>query len=79
MSEDDFDLRPTRDHWPIPKSKGGTQTVICCGQCNALKSNMTRQEWDAFMTANPRWWLHNRKERRAALRVIREAALPVPA
>lgn len=47
---------PTRDH-VVPRSRGGTETVWCCHQCNQLKADMMPWDWAQFMKANPNWWL----------------------
>lgn len=49
-------LAATMDH-VIPKSRGGTKTVLACRQCNSLKRDMMPDEWEAFMSDNPTWWL----------------------
>lgn len=49
-------LALTRDHYPVPKSQGGTRTVPACYQCNHLKGDMSPEAWDAWMAANPQWW-----------------------
>jgi hypothetical protein len=56
IGEEAFWLNPTRDHHPIPKSKGGHETVICCRLCNNVKGDRTVQEWQDFMMDNPNWW-----------------------
>lgn len=40
-------LKPTRDH-VMPKSKGydlNGNKIVCCSECNGLKSNRTLVEW----------------------------------
>ncbi|MHB8272701.1 HNH endonuclease [Bradyrhizobium sp.] len=67
-----FHLEPTRDH-VIPQSKGGRKTIICCRLCNSIKADMLPSQWEAYMAANPGWWLLTRAERRARARAPREA------
>ena len=38
----------TKDH-VIPKSKGGTRTVECCGKCNHTKADLSVEEFRAVM------------------------------
>lgn len=64
-------LIPTRDH-VIPRCRGGTELVICCITCNTIKADMLPDQWRAYMTANPDWWLLTRAERRARARANRE-------
>lgn len=49
-------LAPTRDH-VVPRSRGGTRKIVCCSRCNHVKRNLMPDEWEAFMAANPGWWL----------------------
>lgn len=56
-------LHPTRDH-VLPRSRGGTRTVICCATCNGIKGDMLPDAWERFMAANPRWWKMSRLELR---------------
>ena len=49
-------LAPTRDHYPVPRSRGGARTVICCRDCNGVKGDMGAAEWAGFRATNPRWW-----------------------
>ena len=49
-------LGETRDHLH-PKSRGGTDTVPCCRQCNRMKADMSLAAWKIFMTNNPNWWV----------------------
>lgn len=49
-------LAPTRDHFPIPRSRGGARTVIACRTCNEIKADMGAAEWTGFMAVNPNWW-----------------------
>lgn len=78
MDRHDELLRPTRDHHPIPRSRGGTETILACYKCNHTKGDMSAEEWDAFMLANPNWFvvtgIIGRRERasRPAHRVIRK-------
>jgi len=69
MSVDHVDICPTRDHHPVPRSKGGTRTLVCCRVCNMVKADRTAAEWEEFMADNPGWWLDGaRKQRRAEAR-----------
>lgn len=45
-------LKPTRDH-VIPKSRGGTKTVICCLSCNNLKGDMPPAIWALMLERFP--------------------------
>lgn len=47
---------PSEDH-VHPKSRGGQFKIWCCSSCNNVKGNMLPAEWEAFMAANPQWWL----------------------
>lgn len=49
-------LMPTRDHYPIPKSRGGRRTIICCLTCNHLKADMAADAWEAFIVENRGGW-----------------------
>lgn len=60
MGDDDIGLQPTRDHYPIPKSRGGTRTIICCYDCNSIKADMSAAEWLGFRAVNPEWWKQKR-------------------
>lgn len=51
---------PTRDHYPIPKSRGGKLTIICCYTCNHLKGDMAADKWEAFMAENKSGWFVDR-------------------
>lgn len=73
MDRADFDLTPTRDHYPIPKSKGGARTVIACQRCNNVKGDMLAPEWEAYMLANPDWFIVTDRDRRARRAANREA------
>lgn len=53
------DLHPTKDH-VIPASRGGTETVMCCYQCNQMKADAMPDEWTAFMRENAMWWLRGK-------------------
>jgi 5-methylcytosine-specific restriction endonuclease McrA len=64
MDQADFHLRATRDHHPIPRSKGGARTIIACSLCNNRKGDMTAPEWEAYMAAHPEWWKLTNRERR---------------
>lgn len=64
MNSKDFHLRPTWDH-VIPVSRGGRAKIVCCNKCNGIKGNMLPDQWEAYMEANPGWWLLSRAERRA--------------
>jgi hypothetical protein len=48
----------TRDHL-IPLSKGGKKPewVIACNKCNQLRSNLSLDDWLAFIARYPKWWL----------------------
>jgi hypothetical protein len=48
-------LRPTRDH-VIPQSLGGKIKVWCCYVCNAVKRNMTPDQWAFYRDEHPEWW-----------------------
>lgn len=50
------DLRPTRDHYPVPRSAGGRVIVWCCWVCNAVKRDMTAEQWDRYRAQHPEWW-----------------------
>jgi hypothetical protein len=54
---------PTRDHYPIPKSKGGQRTIICCYTCNHLKGDMDATEWEAYMIENKGGWFAERSSK----------------
>lgn len=73
MDADDFHLKPTRDHHPIPRSRGGTKTIICCLLCNNRKGSMTEAEWNAYVVENPGWWLITKRERKQRRAANREA------
>jgi hypothetical protein len=73
MNLHDFHLRPTWDH-VVPRSRGGRERIVCCHKCNGIKGDMMPDEWRAYMTANPSWWLLTRAERRARNRDTREGA-----
>jgi hypothetical protein len=53
-------LMPTRDHYPIPKSKGGRRTIISCYTCNHLKGDKDAAEWEAYMIENKGGWFVER-------------------
>lgn len=74
MDHDDRHLQPTRDHYPVPYSKGGRRVVICCYVCNNQKSDMTAAEWHAYMDATPAWWLLNKRERKQRRAASKEVA-----
>ena len=48
-------LRPTRDHW-VPKSAGGQRCVWACLACNAVRGDMTVDQWNRFRSQTPSWW-----------------------
>jgi hypothetical protein len=50
-------LAPTRDHHPVPRSRGGTRVLICCITCNNIKGDMGAAEWLGYRAAHPEWWL----------------------
>lgn len=56
MNVHDPAVIPTRDH-VLPRSRGGRVTVPACWTCNNIKGDMTPQQWEAFMQANPQWWI----------------------
>lgn len=64
MDQDDRHLQPTRDHHPVPRSKGGRRTIICCMVCNNRKGDMTAAEWQAYMNATPEWWKLTKRDRK---------------
>lgn len=68
MDASERDLSPTRDHHPVPRSKGGRRTITCCAKCNGLKGDMSADEWALYMAANPGWWTLTRRERQARKR-----------
>lgn len=72
MDFGDFWLIPTSDHYPVPKSKGGLKTIMCCWLCNNIKGNMTAAEWHDYMREVPEWWLLSRGDRRAKRQEKRE-------
>lgn len=45
-------LRPTIDH-VVPKSRGGTKTVVCCLSCNNLKGDMPPAIWALMLEKFP--------------------------
>lgn len=47
------ELASTQDH-VLPRSRGGTVTVPCCGPCNSSKRNRTPEEWIALLLEKPR-------------------------
>ena len=55
------ELRPTHDHYPIPRSQGGRVTVIACYTCNNIKGNLSADQWHAYMDAHPEWWLRRNR------------------
>jgi hypothetical protein len=63
-----FWLNPTRDHHPIPKSKGGQVTIIVCRLCNNVKGDRTADEWEEFMKENPSWWTIDAADARRRMR-----------
>ena len=69
-------LEPTRDHHPIPRSRGGTKTIICCYTCNNIKGDMSAPDWDAFMQSNPEWWAMAKSVRRKRVRGVRVIRQP---
>lgn len=68
MDIGDPHLMPTRDHHPVPRSRKGTRTIICCALCNNRKGDMMPDEWNAYMLANPGWWLLTKRERQSRTR-----------
>lgn len=81
MDKDNPDLSPTRDHYPIPKCKGGTRTLIACNRCNVVKGDLSADAWQTFMLHNPTWWqmtLGELRPIRYEHRVEREAARRSP-
>jgi hypothetical protein len=73
MDQGNVHMMPTRDH-TIPRCKGGHRSpkVICCRICNNLKGDMLPAEWDAYMAANPGWWLLTKAQRRAINALARD-------
>jgi hypothetical protein len=72
MDMGDVNLCPTRDHYPVPRARGGRRTLIACSRCNVVKMDMSAPEWQAFMHQNPEWWnltLREINERRREVRV----------
>lgn len=49
-------LAATRDHAPIPKSKGGSAWVWACWRCNTMKGDVDYDVWLQFMADHPGWW-----------------------
>lgn len=80
MTRGNASLVATVDH-VVPRNKGGgnsrENTVLACRRCNGIKSDMMPEEWAAFMTAHPKWWL-TRAERRKTRRKIVESPPAVP-
>lgn len=74
MDVEDYHLQPTRDHHPVPRSRGGSRIIICCMLCNNRKGDMTPDEWSAYMAELPEWWLLTRRERREKRAAKREEA-----
>lgn len=58
---------PTSDH-VVPRSKGGTRTILACKTCNGMKGNMMPNEWQKFMHNFPKWWNMNPIDRQLALK-----------
>lgn len=77
-------LHPTRDHYPVPRSRRGARTVIACYTCNHIKGDMGAAEWHGFMAVNPEWWKRPttvtqgppRVARPRGVRVIRQKETP---
>jgi hypothetical protein len=65
-------LEPTRDHF-VPESRGGTEIIIACYQCNMTKADMLPEQWIAFMERVPGWWKLSKLE----LRAVRRQAGPL--
>lgn len=77
MAINDLCLAPTRDHHPVPKSKGGRRTIVVCHQCNNIKGDRSAVEWAVFMVENPEWWVVKRKVPRVRhVRFIKQAEKP---
>jgi hypothetical protein len=57
-------LYPTLDHVE-PRSKGGRITVWSCQTCNAVKRNMTEEQWSHYRNNHPEWWLGGRARKAA--------------
>lgn len=53
-------LCPTRDHYPIPKSRGGRRIIIVCHTCNHLKGDKSAEAWATFMLENKSGWFNMR-------------------
>lgn len=62
-------LEPTRDHH-VPQSKGGTDIIIACIQCNMIKADMMPEQWTAFMAQFDGWWKFSKSELRHARRAF---------
>lgn len=61
-------LAPTRDHYPVPRSRGGQKTIICCRKCNEVKGDMSAAEWLGFRARNPEWWEQRNPKKRVRIR-----------
>ncbi len=56
---------PTRDHVE-PRSRGGKITVWACYTCNAVKRDMSVDEWANYRADHDFWWIAGRRARNAA-------------
>lgn len=57
-------LYPTRDHVE-PISRGGKITVWACLTCNAVKRDMTEEQWMIYRAEHDFWWLGVRARKAA--------------
>ena len=58
-------LYPTRDHVE-PKSRGGRITVWACLTCNAVKRDMSEEQWMIYRAHHDHWWLGARARKAAS-------------
>lgn len=68
---------PTRDH-VTPRSRGGTKTVWACMVCNSMKRDLLPNQWQEFMSTNPRWWEKAKKRGPNRSVQLRGSVPPVP-
>lgn len=64
MSMEVAQLYPTRDHVE-PRSQGGKITVWACVICNAVKRDMTEEQWALYRATHDFWWLGGRARKAA--------------